>query len=191
MGMYKYIKELWKQPKENMPELVSQRLIAWRQEPVTVRLEHPTRLDRARALGFKAINGVFIVRQRVNRGGRMRPTIRKARRPKTSRQRKILSLNYQTIAEERANKKYPNCEVLNSYWVGEDGRHKWYEIILVDVENPEVKARDTFKWMSSSANRGRVFRGLTSSAKKGRGLSHTGKGAEKHRPSLRAHNRTH
>lgn len=191
MGMYKYIKELWKKPKENMPDLVSERLIAWRKEPVTVKLEYPTRLDKARAMGYKAIQGVFIVRQRVDRGGRQRPTIRKARRPKTSRQRKIVSLNYQTIAEVRANKKYPNCEVLNSYWVGEDGKCKWYEIILVDKNHPEVKSRDYLKWMSSPGNTGRAYRGMTSAGRKGRGLSRTGKGAEKHRPSLRSHHRTH
>jgi large subunit ribosomal protein L15e len=191
MGMYKYISELWKKPKENMPDLMSQRLIAWRQEPVTVRLEYPTRLDKARALGYKAIQGVFIVRQRVDRGGRMRPTIRKARRPKTSRQKKILSLNYQSIAEVRAAKKYPNCEVLNSYWVGEDGKYKWYEVIIVDPQNPEVQSRDYLKWTKDSNNRNRVFRSLTSAERKGRGLRHSGKGTEKHRPSLRSHGGTH
>jgi large subunit ribosomal protein L15e len=191
MGMYKYIKEAWKKPKENMPDLMSERLIAWRQEPVTVRLEHPTRLDKARALGYKAIQGVFIVRQRVDRGGRMRPTIRKARRPKTSRQKKIVSLNYQTIAEARAGKKYPNCEVLNSYWVGDDGKYKWYEVIIVDPMHPEVQSRDYLKWMLNPANTNRVSRGLTSAARKGRGLIASGKGTEKHRPSLRSHHRTH
>lgn len=191
MGMYKYIKELWTKPKENMPDLMTERLIAWRQEPVTVRIEYPTRLDKARALGYKAIQGVFIVRQRVDKGGRMRPTIRKARRPKTQRQKKILSLNYQTIAEARANKKYENCVVLNSYWVAEDGKHKWYEIIFVDPMHPEVQSRDYLKWTKNPSNRNRAIRGLTSSAKKARGLRYTGKGVEKHRPSLRSHHRTH
>ena len=191
MGMYKYVKELWKKPKETMPELWNERLIKWRQETVTLRIDRPTRIDKARELGYKAIQGVFIVRQRVTKGGRMRPTIRKARRPKTSRQKKIVSLNYQSIAEVRANKKFVNCEVLNSYWVGEDGKFKWYEVILVDKNHPEVKSRDYFKWMSNPSNRSRALRGLTSAARKGRGLRHRGKGAEKHRPSLRAHHRTH
>ena len=121
----------------------------------------------------------------------MRPTIRKARRPRTQRQKKIVSLNYQTIAEVRANKKFANCEVLNSYWVGEDGKYKWYEIIMVDPQHPEVLSRDYLKWVANKAQRGRVFRGLTSAAKKGRGLMNKGKGAEKHRPSLRSHNRIH
>lgn len=187
MGMYKYIKDLWKNPKKNMSELWRARLIKWRREPVTVRIEKPTRLDKARELGYKAINGIFVVRQRVNRGGRKRPKRKKARRPKTSRRKKIVAKNYQRVAEERANKKYKNCEVLNSYWVAEDGKHKWFEIILVDKEHPEVKSRDSLKWISKSS--GRVFRGKTSSGKKSRGLRTKGKGAEKIRPSSRANKR--
>ncbi len=188
MGMYKYVKEMWKKPKETMPELWKERLTKWRDEPVTLRIDHPTRIDRARQLGYKAIQGIFIVRQRVLKGGRMRPTIRKARRPKTQRQKKILEMNHQTIAERRANNEYPNCEVLNSYWVGEDGKNKWYEIIMVDINHPEVLSRKHLKWVSNPANKGRVFRGLTSSAKKSRGLRHKGKGAEKVRPSRNSNN---
>ena len=45
MGMYKYIREAWKKPKENMPELWKARLISWRRQPVSIRIEKPTRLD--------------------------------------------------------------------------------------------------------------------------------------------------
>ncbi len=187
MGIYKYIKQLWKNPKKNNPELWKKRLIQWRREPVTIRIDKPTRLDKARELGYKAIKGFVIVRQRVNKGGRMRPKIRKARRPKAMRRKKIVAKNYQRIAEERANKKYVNCEVLNSYWVAEDGLYKWYEILLVDKEHPEIKSRKSLKWISE--HRGRVYRGLTSSGRKSRGLRNKGKGAEKVRPSLRSHDR--
>ena len=178
MGMYKYIKELWKKPKENMPELMNERLIQFRREPVTLRLDRPTRIDKARELGYKAIQGVFVVRQRVSRGGRMRPKIRKARRPKTRRHMKIVSKNYRRIAEERANREYKNCEVLNSYWVAEDGKHRWYEVILVDKNHPEVKSRKYLSWISNPAQRGRVYKGVTSAGRKSRGLLNKGKGAE-------------
>ncbi|MEK6916402.1 MAG: 50S ribosomal protein L15e [Nanoarchaeota archaeon] len=189
MSMYKYIKELWKKPKENMPELWKERLVKWRRETVTVRIERPTRLDKARALGYKAIQGVFIVRQRVQKGGRKRPQIRKARRPKTQRHKKIVARNYQSIAEERANKKFLNCEVLNSYWVAEDGIYKWYEIIMVDKDHPVVKSKHYLKWIAKK--KGRAFKGMTSSGRKSRGLRNKGKGAEKIRPSLRAKGRHH
>ena len=36
--------------------------------------------------------------------------------------------NLRSIAEERAGKKIGGLRVLNSYWVGEDARHRWYEV---------------------------------------------------------------
>src|SRR3989338_2393268 len=187
MSMYKYIRQAWKKPKKNLGEIWKERLVQWRKEPVTIRIEKPTRLDRARALGYKAIQGVFIVRQRVQRGGRQRLQIRKARRSKTQRHKKIVARNYQTIAEERANKKFLNCEVLNSYWVGEDGVYKWYEVIMVDRSHPVVKSKHYLSWIAKK--KARAFRGITSASRKSRGLRNKGKGAEKLRPSLRAHNR--
>ena len=72
--------------------------------------------------------------------------------------------------EERIQRKYPNLEVLGSYEVGRDGRHKWFEIILIDPSAPEIKKDKNLKWITSGKNRRRVYRGLTSSGKKGRGL---------------------
>ena len=179
MGIYKYIRELWKKPKKNMPELWKKRLMKWRREPTTVRIERPTRIDRARALGYKAKPGYFMVRQRVIRGGRKRPQIRAGRKSTKMRRKKILNMNYQAIAERRANKKFDNCEVLNSYWVAEDGKYYWYEVIMVDKDHPVIKADKNINWISKPANRSRAFRGLTSSQKKSRGLRNKGKGAEK------------
>ena len=166
MGIYKYIRDAWKNPKENISALYKERLMQWRKEPVTVRVERPTRLDAARSQGYKAKQGVFIVRQRVDRGGRQRPKITGGRRPKHFGRRKNLLISYQAVAEQRANEKYVNCEVLNSYEVGRDGEYYWYEVILVDRAHPAVLAD---KQLSQAASRqGRVYRGLTSSAKKSR-----------------------
>ena len=190
MGFYKYMREAWKKPRENLKEMTRQRLIQWRQEPVSLRIEHPTRIDRARSLGYKAKPGYIIVRQRVIRSRRLRPQIRAGRKSKRMSRRKDLGISYQEIAERRAVKKYPNCEVLNSYWVIEDARHKWYEIILVDKQHPSILADSRISWIAESQHRRRVFRGLTASGKRSRGiLTHKGKGAEKLRPSRRAHNR--
>lgn len=188
MGIYKYVREAWKFP-QNSP-LYKQRLIQWRLEPTTVRLEHPTRIDRARSLGYKAKPGIIVVRQRVARGGRMNPKQRHPRRPKRMSRRKDLGLSYQTVAEIRAQKSYPNMEILNSYWVGKDGQYYWYEIILLDRNHPAILADQHLSWIAESQHRGRVFRGLTASAKRSRGiLTNKGLGAEKLRPSLRAHRR--
>jgi len=184
MGMYKHIQKLWKDPRTNAPELWRERLIKWRKEPSTNRIKKPTRLDKARSLGYKAKQGYILVRQRVSRGGRLRPKIRKGRRPKHFRRRKILAKNYQQVAEQRANKKFPNCEVLNSYWVMKDGKHYWYEIILIDKSHPVIKADKNINWITRKTRR--AYRGLTSAARKSRGLRKKGKGTEKIRPSLRA-----
>ncbi|HME87024.1 MAG TPA: 50S ribosomal protein L15e [Candidatus Nanoarchaeia archaeon] len=186
MSMYKYVRELWNKPKDTILDLTHQRLILWRKEQATVRVERPTRIDRARSLGYRAKQGILVVRQRVPRGGHRKPFPSGGRRTRKWTTRKSLMMNYRTIAEQRAARAYVNCEVLNSYEVGKDGRYYWYEVILVDVAHPAIKADPTLKWMTNPVNRGRVFRGLTSSAKKSRGLRRKGMGAEKIRPSRSA-----
>ena len=187
MGIYQKIREAWKKPKQNMRELWKTRLIHWRRGPATVKLEKPTRLDKARSLGYKAKQGVFVVRQRVLRGGHFREKFRSGRKPRRYGTRKDLSISYQVIAEQRAHKKFPNCEVLNSYWTAEDGRFKWYEVIMVDTAHPSVKADKNLRWISGKQHRGRAMRGLTSAARKSRGMRRKGKGTEKLRPSKKAH----
>lgn len=183
MGLYKYLKEAWK---KDANSIIKSNTLVWRKEPVTVRIERPTRLDRARALGYKPKKGIILVRQKVDRGGRMRETIRKGRRSKHYRHKKVLDMNYQSVAEQRVARKYTNFEVLNSYYVGQDGMNYWYEIILVERVNPTIEADKNLNWITNPSNRGRAFRGLTSASKKSRGLRHKGLGAEKVRPSRQA-----
>lgn len=168
MSAYKYIAALWKKPKQNLGEIYSERIKQWREEPSTVRVEHPLRLDRARALGFKAKQGYLVVRQRVKRGGKMRPKIRAGRRSAHFGRKKVLNMNYQWISEQRAAREYTNTEVLNSYFVGKDKDYYYYEVILVDRSHPVVKA--DMPWIASNKNRNRVFRGLTSAARRPRAL---------------------
>ncbi len=186
MGLYKYLREFWKNREEQAGELWRERLIEWRREPSTVRIARPTRLDRARSLGWKAKQGIIIVRQRMIRGGRQRPTIRKGRRPKRFSQKLVLGKSYQLLSEERAAKKFPNCEVLNSYFVAKDGRYVWYEVLLVDKASPSIKKDKELSWIRGRKHSRRVNRGLTSAGRKSRGLRNKGKGAEKVRPSLKA-----
>ena len=187
MGIYKHIRETWKNPKVNLGEIWQKRILDWKNQDATVRIEKPTRIDRARSLGYKAKQGYIIVRQRLVRGGRKRETIRSGRRSKHFGRRKDIDKSYQSVAEERTARKYPNCEVLNSYYVGEDGYYFWYEIILIDRSHPQILADPRINWIFRSKHKGRVFRGLTSSAKKSRGLrKNKGKGAEKLRPSRTA-----
>ena len=189
MSMYKYVRDAWKTPKETyVKELLWSRMQEWRNEPAVVRIEKPTRIDRARNLGYKAKQGIIVVRVKVRRGGLRKPRPKHSKKPATMGIKKItMAKSIQRIAEERASRKYPNMEVLNSYWVGEDGKRKWYEVILVDPNHPSIKNDPKYNWLCSGTHKGRAFRGLTSAGKKGRGLRNKGKGAEKVRPSIRAH----
>ena len=168
---YHYIAELWKRPYDSLRDILKERFIRWRKEEVVVRIDKPTRLDRARALGYKAKPGVVIARVRVKKGGRDRPKIRKGRRPKRAGQLFFTpSKSLQQQAEEKAAKKFPNLEVLNSYYVGEDGVYKWFEVIMLDPHHPAIVKDKELGWIASNKHKGRVFRGLTSAGKKSRGL---------------------
>jgi len=186
MGIYKAIKELWKKPKKNLGPLYKERLIRWRKENSIVKIERPTRLDRARSLGYKPKVGVTLVRVRVKSGGRRREQRKKGRRSKTQRRVKIVGMSYQWVAEQRAQRKYKNLEVLNSYPVAKDGLHKWFEIILINPYRPEIKADKNLGWIKFRKHTNRVLRGKTSAGRRSRGLRKKGKGAEKLRPSRRA-----
>jgi large subunit ribosomal protein L15e len=163
--VYRYLREV-----EIPEEAARERLIEWRQEPAIVRIERPTRLLRARILGYRAKQGFVLVRVRVRRGGRRKP------RPSSGRRQRHIGSKLYTphksmllIAEERAARRFPNMRVLNGYWVGEDGQYKWYEVILVDPSHPAIRA-DKINWICDPVHKGRVYRGLTSAGKKMRGL---------------------
>ncbi|MBU2639124.1 MAG: 50S ribosomal protein L15e [Nanoarchaeota archaeon] len=183
--LYSKIKTLWKNRREDstLKKLWFERLVKWRREGNVVRIERPTRLDRARSLGYRAKQGIILARVRVLRGGRQRRgSLKKGRRSKAMRAKKIVHKNYQSIAETRANRNFKNCEVLNSYPVGKDGKNAFYEVILVDRDHPQIKKDEQLKGLAK--RKGRAFRGLTSSGRKSRGLrGNRGKGAEKLRPS--------
>lgn len=176
MGIYKYIRNAWQSDSPEVKALWKTRLIAWRHEPASLRIEHPTRLDRARAVGYRAKDGVVLVRQRVNRGTHKREDRSGGRHSSNSQRRMNLAMNYRIIAERRANDAYPNCEVLNSYFVAKDGKHAWYEVILVDRASPTVLS--DIRLAGVAHQRGRAYRGITAASRVSRGLRWKGKGSE-------------
>ncbi len=167
MGFHQILRKLWKKPRRTtgLKELMKK----WRKEPVVTRVEKPTRLDRARSLGYQTKQGYVISRVRVKKGGRKKPRSRAGRRPRRAGVSKFTpSKSLQWIAEEKAARKFPNLEVLNSYWVGDDGVYKYYEVILVDPNHSIIKSDPKIKWIKN--RKGRAFRGLTSAGRKSRGL---------------------
>jgi large subunit ribosomal protein L15e len=166
-GMYHYIKEAWKKPDK---ETLRKRMVEWRHSPVFTKQDKPLRLDKARALGYEDKKGIVVIRARIKRGGHKKSRPNKGRRSKRMTVRKTLKMNYRWIAEQRVAKKYKNLEVLNSYLIGKEGINCFYEVILIDPERPEIKNDKKFNWVLE--NKKRPMRGLTSSAKKSRGLVH-------------------
>lgn len=183
MSLYKAIKE---SVRNESPELRRTRLAQWRRSLAVDRINRPTNLSKARSLGYRAKQGIILARVRVLRGGRQRPIMKGGRRTRTRRRKKILGMNYQQICEQRANKKFINCEVLNSYYANEDGRFIWYEVILIDKSHPAILRDHKLQWITEPQHTGRAFRGLTHAGDRARGFTYKGKGTEKLRPSRAA-----
>ncbi len=176
--------------KESHKEAYRLRMAEWRSGGAVERLPSPTKLSRARALGYKAKAGFVILRVKVRRGGLNREKIMGGRRPRRYGYNKIThGKSEKWIAEERAQKRHPNLVTLNSYYLAEDGKYKFYEVLLVDPQHPNISKDKNLGWTASNKHKGRVYRGLTRSGKKARGLSGKGKGSEKSRPSIRANGR--
>jgi len=181
-GLFHYLRQAWKKPSR---EMLQSRLIAWRSSEAAVVVDKPLRIDKARMLGYKAKKGFVILRIRVKRGGRARSRHTHGRKSRKQHVRKILKMNYQWVAEIRAESKYPNLEVLNSYQIGKDGKYYFYEVIMVDPHKPEIINDSVINWITKPENHNRARRGLTSSARKSRGLRSKSPNM-KVRPSQRA-----
>jgi len=170
MSTYKYISKAWKK-KEVAKSILKNKLSEWRKQHTVERIDKPTRLDKARALGYKAKQGYVLARVKIRKGGRRRPADRRGRKPsKAGLVHFTFGKSKQWICEEKAQRKFPNLEVLNSYPVGSIGTNHYFEIILVDPDNPNIKNDPKINWICEPANRRRVLRGLTSAGKKSRGL---------------------
>ncbi len=175
-------------------QLNKERLIEFRKEKkVIVRIPKPTNLAKAKKLGYAAKQGIIVVRVKVRKGSGLHRKPVKGRRPKRMGVKKLTRrISIQGIGEQKIAKKYPNCEVINSYLVAEDGKHKYFEAILYERDNPSIIKDKKRNWVTKKQHKGRALRGLTSAQKKSRGLQSRkgkGRGSEKARPSLRAHNR--
>jgi len=162
---YRHIADAWKRPSG----LLRTKTMVWRSQDTITRMSKPSRLDRARALGWKAKQGYVLALVRIGKGGRMRPKPRKGRGPSKSGRRFTPQMSKQVIAERRVARVFPNMEVLNSYEAGEDGTSRFFEVILVEPSHPVIASDPKISWIRGQ--RKRAFRGLTSAAKKSRGVA--------------------
>lgn len=168
MTAYKNIKENLQEQRKERSGDYKETLLEARKDPTVIRLDKPTNIPRARALGYKAKQGFVVARVKVKRGSGMHSRPKSGRRPKRMGVNKLTRKKSKgMIAEERAQRKFPNMEVLNSYRVCEDGKGVWFEVILVDPAHKRVQKDTTVSWTSRDKNR--VHRGRTSTGRKAAG----------------------
>ena len=131
--------QVWlKMLKENPMEL-RQRAVIWRNQNAVTRVEKPSRIARARRLGYKAKQGIIVVRMRVGTGGMRKQRPRGGRRPKHLGVTKIKAdVSMKQVSERRVLERYPNMKLLGSYFLYKDGMHYWFEIILADPSHPRI-----------------------------------------------------
>ena len=124
--------------KGNSPEL-RQRAIIWRKQNAVTRIEKPSRLLRARRLGYKAKQGIIVVRMRVGTGGMRKQRPRGGRRPKHLGVTRIKGDDsMKQVAERRVLEHYTNMKNKDTYYNYKDGKHYWYEVILADPSHPRI-----------------------------------------------------
>ncbi len=127
--------KLWK---ENAPE-IRERVVHWRKQEAVTRIEKPSRIQRARRLGYKAKQGIIVIRMRVGTGGMRKQRPRGGRRPKHLGVTKIKAdVSMKEVAENRVLERYPNMKLLGSYFIYKDGMHYWFEVILADPSHPRI-----------------------------------------------------
>ncbi|GBF88453.1 hypothetical protein Rsub_01166 [Raphidocelis subcapitata] len=190
MGAYKYVEELWRRKQSDVLRfLLRVRCWEYRQLPGIVRLNRPSRPDKARRMGFRAKQGYVVYRVRVRRGGRKRPVSKGIVYGKPVNQgitQLKASRNLRNVAEERVGRKCGGLRVLNSYWVNEDSAYKYFEVIMVDPMHNAIRNDARINWICNPVHKHRELRGLTSAGKKYRGLRGKGSRYTKNAPSKRA-----
>ena len=131
--------QVWlKMLKENPMEL-RQRAVIWRNQNAVTRVEKPSRIARARRLGYKAKQGIIVIRMRVGTGGMRKQRPRSGRRPKHLGVTKIKAdVSMKQVSERRVLERYPNMKLLGSYFLYKDGMHYWFEVILADPSHPRI-----------------------------------------------------
>ena len=168
MGASKYIRETIINEYKNRSPEYKNRLAKWADEDSVVRIEKPSNLVRARELGYKAKEGIILARAAIRKGNRKRREVGGGRKPSKSARFISRHKRMQVIAEERVAKKFSNYEVLNSYFVGETGTKRFYEVILISKQDNGIKKDKTYAPIASKS--GRASRLLTSAGRKSRGL---------------------
>jgi len=131
--------QLWLQMVKDNTQQLRDRATLWRKQNAIIRIDKPTRIQRARRVGYKAKQGIVVVRMRVGTGGMRKQRPVAGRRPKHLGVVRIKAdVSMREVAEHRVLKRYPNMKLLGSYFLYKDGMHYWFEVILADPSHPRI-----------------------------------------------------
>merc|ERR1712039_745464 len=151
-----------------------------RQLPAIVPLTKPSRIDKARKMGYKRKKGYLVYRVRVRRGNNNKniPRGKIQGKPSTQGVSQIKpKRNLRVVAEGRVGQKCGGLRVMNSYWVNQDSTYKYFEKIRDD---PRIN------WICDPTQAHREKHGLTSAGRSAKGISGKGHLYAKARPSKHA-----
>jgi large subunit ribosomal protein L15e len=111
----------------------------WRKQNAMIRIAKPSRISRARRLGYKAKQGIVVVRMRVGTGGMRKQRPRGGRRPKHLGVTRIkAAVSMKQVAERRVLERYRNMKLFGSYFLYKDGMYYWFEVILADPSHKRI-----------------------------------------------------
>ncbi len=131
--------QTWLKMWQENSTILRDKAVLWRKQNAIIRLEKPSRIQKARRLGYKAKQGIIVIRMRVGTGGMRKKRPRGGRRPKHLGVTRIKAdVTMQQVAERRVLQRYPNMTLLGSYYLYKDGFHYWFEVILADPAHPRI-----------------------------------------------------
>ena len=131
--------QVWLKMWKDNSTVLREKAILWRRQNAITRIDKPSRIARAKRLGYKAKQGIIVVRMRVGVGGMRKQRPRGGRRPKHLGVTRIKAdVSMKQVAETRVLERYPNMRLLGSYFLYNDSIHYWFEIILADPSHPRI-----------------------------------------------------
>ena len=74
--------QVWLKMWKDNSTVLREKAILWRRQNAITRIDKPSRIARAKRLGYKAKQGIIVVRMRVGAGGMRKQRPRGGRRPK-------------------------------------------------------------------------------------------------------------
>merc|ERR1711981_341395 len=183
MSAYKYLEMLYRHKSSDMSRFLN-RVRSWeyRQLPAVCAVNVPTRVEKARKLGYKATPGYCVFRVRVRKGDKVRQVKKgivygKPRNAGVHQQKSFRGL--QLEAERMAEQSIAaGTRILNSYYVAKDGIYKYYEVLAVHPGCENIRRDPKINWICDQKHRNRAQRGITQAGQKNRGLRTKRKGTK-------------